>query len=62
MQLDDARVPFVFGADWIHAGVTYTRGDECALPAHDADKLERLGAGKRKNRPKAAPKQPTSED
>lgn len=62
MQHDETRVPFTFGRDWTHAGVTYAPGDECALPAHDADKLDRLGAGKRKTRPKAAPKQPTNED
>ncbi len=58
----DEPVPFVFGTDWIHAGVAYTRGSECVLPAHDADKLDRLGAGKRKTRPKAAPKQTTIEE
>jgi hypothetical protein len=61
MQPNDG-VPFQFGRDWINAGVLYAAGDKCVLPAHDADKLERLGAGKRSNRPKAAPKQTTTED
>ena len=58
----DNRAPFVFGRDWTHARVTYTKGDPAELPANDVEKLTRLGAGalaERKTDPPKGKKAPT---
>jgi hypothetical protein len=36
---------FEFSRDWTHASVTYAKGGRAELPVHEAEKLERLGAG-----------------
>jgi hypothetical protein len=50
-------VEFEFAKDWIHAGKEYRPGVRVGLPENEAEKLERLGAGrclkppKRKSKP-----------
>lgn len=39
------RIEFEFARDWVHAGVRYDAGQKVALPAAEAEKLARLGAG-----------------
>lgn len=36
---------FQFTREWVHAGVRYDAGQKVTLPAAEAEKLSRLGAG-----------------
>lgn len=36
---------FEFARDWVHACIRYEAGDVAKLPAAEAEKLTRLGAG-----------------